>query len=221
MRNVPQIGIYSFNYEWMPTVSYFKSIGGENWESIVPKSGKNAVKNLLNDHKFKINKVDYMCVNYTFTQFKQKFLKNMGQKWVRFNLVFHPYLMDNLKLGAYEEKKWVMASIYTDDIFYWGLKRSKYNGISINAEDIFAESNWIEVHIHRADENDPKIMAVSPNNAGVLMDMTCPMITFYTIIIDQIAERKEANILVTHHTIIDDISAINYPLTQVLDIYNL
>lgn len=204
LRNIPHIGIYGFNYEWIPTISYFKSIGGENWEAIVPKKARLAVGKLLSEHKFKVGTVDYMCVNYNSNMFKQRFFQNLGQKWVRFNMVYHPYLMDYLKEGIMQESKWVMASLYTDDHLAFGLSKSKFNGIKINSEDLFTEDNWIEVHIHRADENDPKAMAVSPNNAAVLIDMSCPIIPFYSVVIDRIEKEQKINIMITHHCIIDE-----------------
>lgn len=65
-----------------------------------------------------------------------------------------------------------MASLYTDDNLQYGLKRSKFNPIVINSQNLFLPENWIELHVHRADENDPRMIAVSPNNAGVLIDMS-------------------------------------------------
>ena len=182
----------------MPIISYFRGNGGENWDEIVPKLGKQAVKKLMEDHKFEINKIDYLCVNYNSSMFREKYVKNMKQRFVRFNMVYHPYLMSYLKPGIDEEKKWVMASLYTRDNMHYGLKRSTFNPIKINSTDIFSEENWIEVHIHRVDENDPNAMAVSPNNAGVLLDLSCPVLPFYSLVVEQV-DKKKINILVTHH----------------------
>jgi hypothetical protein len=104
LKNIPHIGIYSFHYDWIPIISYFKGNGGENWDGIVPSLGKQAVKKLLDDNKFEINKIDYMCVNYNCSVFREKYFKNMKQRYVRFNMVFHPYLMSYLKPGVDEEK---------------------------------------------------------------------------------------------------------------------
>jgi hypothetical protein len=69
--------------------------------------------------------------------FKEKFLKNIGQKYVRFNMVFHPYFMANLKPGVEDEKKYVMASLYTSSKMAYGLKKSKFNPIMINSSDLY------------------------------------------------------------------------------------
>jgi hypothetical protein len=218
MKNVPHIGIYSYEYEWMPIISAYKSIGGGNWDSFAPKMMSQAVLRLMKDHDFQVKKIDYFCVNYSSTMFKQKFFQNTAQKLVRFNMVFHPYFMHHLKPGVGEEKMWVMASLYTDDKFAYGLKKSKFSPIMINANDLFIKENWIELHVHRADENDPKILAVSPNNAGVLIDMSCPIIPFYSIAIDKDEKRKEIRIVVTHHCIIDEMSVTNRVLNSVLNV---
>jgi hypothetical protein len=91
-----------------------------------------------------------------------------------------------------------MASLYTKDNMRYGLKKSTFNPIKINSTDLFSEENWVEVHVHRADENDPRSMAVSPNNAGVLLDLSCPVLPFFSLVIEQV-DKKKINILVTHH----------------------
>lgn len=218
MKNVPYIGIYSFEYEWLPIISSYKSIGGEDWDSFVPSMARKAVGKLMKDQKYEVKSIDYFWVNYSSTMFKQKFFQNTGQKLVRFNMVFHPYFMHHLKPGVGEEKMWVMASLYTDDSLAYGLKKSKFNPIMINSSDIFTEENWIELHVHRADENDPKILAVSPNNAGVLIDMSSPIIPFYSVTIERDEKRGEIRILVTHHCIIDEMNVANRVLNNVLNI---
>jgi len=183
----------------MPIISYFKSIGNEDWEQTVPSIAKTAVSKLISDQKMKVDKVHYLSVNYSSTVFKQKHWRHMLQKWVRFNMVFHPFFMSYLKPGVEEEKKWIMASLYTDDAMMYGLKRSNSSPIMINSDNLFLPINWVELHVHRADENDPRIIAVSPNNAAFLLDMTCPITSFYSIAVDRIDEKNRINILVTHH----------------------
>lgn len=62
LKNIPHIGIYSFNYEWMPIISYFKGMGNEDWKEIVPTVARNAVSKLLSDQKLEVGKVEYLCV---------------------------------------------------------------------------------------------------------------------------------------------------------------
>lgn len=165
----------------MPIIGYFKSADLDDWESVFPQKLITAINKLIYDKKFKMEDISYFCVNYSSTIFKQKFFNNMGQKYARFNMVFHPYFMDYLKPGAYEEKKWIVASLYTKDDLEYGLKRSNFNPITINSVDLFSKENWVELHIHRADWNDENAMAVSPNNAGVLIDLSCPIVSFYSV----------------------------------------
>mmetsp|Transcript_20737 Transcript_20737/g.18382 ORF Transcript_20737/g.18382 Transcript_20737/m.18382 type:complete len:467 (+) Transcript_20737:167-1567(+) len=141
----------------------------------------------------------------------------MSQTMVRFNMVFHPFFMDYLKPGVKEEQFWIMASLYTKDGFEYGLKKSKFNPIQINSTDLFSKDNWIELHIHQADENNPDIMAISPNNAGVLLDLSCPIISFYSLAIRVDENTKAMSLLVTHHCIIDEKSFPNKILTQSLN----
>ena len=97
-----------------------------------------------------------------------------------------------------------MASIYTQDNFMIGLKKCKSQPIMINSTNLFMPENWIEMHIHRADENDPRLIWVSPNNASFLIDMAAPIIPFFTVAIEKINNEQKINILITHHCIVDD-----------------
>jgi D-mannonate dehydratase len=55
MKNIPHIGIYSFNYEFMPIISYFKTATVENWKATVPKCARSAIGKLLDDQKLEID----------------------------------------------------------------------------------------------------------------------------------------------------------------------
>ena len=217
LKNIPHIGIYSFNYEWLGIISYFKSIGNEDWDQIVPNTAKSAVAKLLNDHKMRVNETSYLTVNYTSTMLKQKHWNNMNQKWVRFNMVYHPFFMSDLEPGIEEEKKFIMASIYTEDSLMYGIKRSNSSPIPINSEDLFLAHNWVELHVHSADENDPNAIAVSPNNAAFLLDMTCPIVTFYSVAIEKLDKKNKCNILVTYHCIIDELAVSNLTMGSILN----
>ena len=204
MKNIPYIGIYGFDYEWLPVVSYSKSLNHSEWNEFVPALAKLTIKKLMDEQKLEANSVEYLSVNYNISGFRKKFLSNMNHRWVRFNLVFHSYFMDYLQPGLNEEKKYIMASIYTKDIFMIGLRKCKSQPIMINSTNLFLPENWIEMHIHRADENDPKSLWVSPNNASVLIDMASPIIPFFTVAIEKIDNQPKLNILITHHWIVDD-----------------
>jgi len=134
-------------------------------------------------------------------------------------MVFHPYFMDYLKPGAYEEKKWIVASLYTKDDLEYGLKRSNFNPITINSVDLFSKENWVELHIHRADWNDENAMAVSPNNAGVLIDLSCPIVSFYSVAWEINEENRSFSVLLTYHCIIDDLSIPNQLFNKNLNFY--
>jgi hypothetical protein len=60
MKNVPYIGIYSFEYEWLPIISSYKSIGGGDWDSFVPSMAKKAVSKLMKDQKYEVKNIDYL-----------------------------------------------------------------------------------------------------------------------------------------------------------------
>ncbi|CAI2361775.1 unnamed protein product [Moneuplotes crassus] len=219
LKNYPYIGIYSFNYEWMPTLSFFNSSGIEDWNGIIPQKAGHALRKLREDHKFRIERMNYVCVNYSSTMFRERFVNNYSQKYARFNLVFHPYFMDYLKPGVHEDKKYIMASIYTNDEMVYGLKKSNFFPIQINSEDLYAAENWVELHVHRAADDDPNAIAVSPNNAGVLIDLSCPLIPFYSMAIELDEERKSMNVLITYHCIIDETCLPNKCLIETLDFY--
>jgi len=123
--------------------------------------------------------------------------------------------MANLKPGVEDEKKYVMASLYTSSKMAYGLKKSKFNPIMINSSDLYWEESWIELHVHRADENDPNAIAVSPNNASVLLDLSCPIIPFYSIAIKLNEKKRTVKMLVTHHWVIDDCIPINKGLADI------
>ena len=97
-----------------------------------------------------------------------------------------------------------MASIYTQDGLMIGLKKCKSQPIMINSTNLFMPENWIEMHIHRADENDPRLIWISPNNASFLIDVAAPIIPFFTVAIEKIDNEPKINILITHHWIVDD-----------------
>lgn len=113
------------------------------------------------------------------------------------------------------KNKWVMASLYTKDNMRYGLKKSTFNPIKINSTDLFSEENWIEIHVHRADEHDPRAMAISPNNAGVLLDLACPVLPFYSLVIEQV-DKKKINILVTHHWLVNTSNCLSSSISLVL-----
>ena len=131
--------------------------------------------------------------------FKEKHWNNFSQRWVRFNMVYHPFFMDYLKPDINEEKKYIMASIYTEDAMMYGIKRSNSGAIMINSDNLFFPQNWIELHVHKVDENDPNAIAVSPNNAAFLMDMTSPIVSFFSIAIEKHDNKSVVDILVTYH----------------------
>ena len=55
-----------------------------------------------------------------------------------------------------------------------------------------------------SNEYDPNIYWISPNNASILLDMSCPIISFYSIAIERLENQNKINILITHHLIVDD-----------------
>ena len=136
-------------------------------------------------------------------------------------MVFHPFFLSDFKIrgGVTETQSWIMASIYTKDNFEFGLKKSKFNPITINSQNIFEAENWIQLHIHQADENTPEIMAISPNNAGVLLDLSCPIITFYSLAIAYEEKTKEIDLLITNHTILNEAGLPNRILYKSLSYY--
>ena len=44
MKNIPQIGIYGFEYEWLPLISYSKSLSHADWNDYVPQLAKSSIK---------------------------------------------------------------------------------------------------------------------------------------------------------------------------------
>ena len=215
LKGLPHIGIYSFNYEWLGITSYYKSWGNEDFGHIVPPLAKSTVSKLLDEQKLKIKKITYLSVNYNSTMFKEKHWNNFGQRWVRFNMVYHPFFMDYLKPDIDEEKKYIMASIYTEDAMMYGIKRSNSGAIMINSDNLFFPQNWIELHVHKVDENDPNAIAVSPNNAAFLMDMTSPIVSFFSIAIEKHDNKSVVDILVTYHWIIDELHVQNLALNTI------
>lgn len=120
-------------------------------------------------------------------------------------MVYHPYFMDYLEKGVNEEKKWIMASLYTEDSMKYGIKSSNLMPIMINSDNLYTPNNWVELHVHKTDENDPHAIAVSPNNAAFLMNMSLPMVSFYSVAIEYLENKKKINVLITHHCIIDEL----------------
>mmetsp|Transcript_28751 Transcript_28751/g.32871 ORF Transcript_28751/g.32871 Transcript_28751/m.32871 type:complete len:113 (+) Transcript_28751:187-525(+) len=107
----------------------------------------------MNEQKLQANTVEYLSVNYSISGFRKRHLNNMNHRWVRFNMVYHPYFMPHLNVGMNEEKKWIMASIFTADNMMLGIRKCKSQPIMINSTNLFPPENWLEMHVHRADEH--------------------------------------------------------------------
>ncbi|CAI2387053.1 unnamed protein product [Moneuplotes crassus] len=216
MMNFPYIGVYGDIYEFMPVISFVKADNAQDCRNILPQKAQDALAKLQNDHDFRIENINYFCVNHSSTMFRERYIYDHCEKYARFNMVFHPHFMDYLKPGVEDEKKYVMASLYTDDDIDYGLKRSECSPIMINSENLFTEENWIELYIHKAE--DPNMVAISPDNASVLIDLSCPLVHFYSIAIELEEHRKAMKVLVTSHCVFDQTCMLNnFPKNWFID----
>ena len=158
LRSLPYIGVYGESYRFLSIISASKYVNIKDIEQLfinIPKKAQSAIKDLMKNQSFEINKIEYLSVRYSSSEYKYDFLDN-GNVWTRFNIAFHPYLMKNMKEYTHEEKKYIMASIYTEDDLAFGIRESDSDKIMINSTNLYLSENWIEVYVHRSNENDPK-----------------------------------------------------------------
>lgn len=142
-------------------------------------------KNLMNDD------TEFFLLNYNAANFCKTRLDDYGDKSImaRINIALHPYLYSQSQPGD-EMKDNIVAEIFTTTRKGGFSEASNQNivgiqecindvgKININNNFFLTQSNITEVHLHPVDDG----MAISPNNACFLLNMSAPVVNFVVVV---------------------------------------
>lgn len=97
-----------------------------------------------------------------------------------------------------------MACVYTPKNFSIGVRKCSDTGV-LKFNEVDLETCWTNLHLHPVEE-DSLEMAVSPNNAAVVLTLGLPATSFYVLSANftKDEEGTHLKLLLSHHTVIFD-----------------
>ena len=104
LKNIPYIGEYGEYYKLLRIKSCRKWADYNDWSHDLPTLAHNAIVKLIQEQNFEINKEEYLSVWYSASFCRGVHFYNNNSRWARYNLIFHPYLMENMSTNSNEEK---------------------------------------------------------------------------------------------------------------------